>query len=76
MITVKEVIVRKEDDGRGWQTLIQVELQFGTIDPHVVLMVVPQDLEASIFGKSTQAMIDGAKKYAADILTDAAAAIT
>jgi len=43
VLRIKEVAIRRDDNGDGWQTLIVVEAQFGTIEPHFFTMVVPQD---------------------------------
>jgi hypothetical protein len=72
MITLKEVAVRKDDVGTGWQTFLEVEIQFGTIEPHTVTVAVPPDAEAAQFGASPQAMVELANQYAKKVFTDAA----
>lgn len=75
MITLKQVAVRKDDHGIGWHTLLDVEIQFGTIEPHTVTIAVPQDAELESFGASPQAMVDLANQYAKKVLTDAASTL-
>jgi hypothetical protein len=76
MITLKQVAARKDDLGAGWHTLLEVDVQFGTIEPHTVTIVVPQDAELESFGASPQAMVDLANQYAKKVFTDAAGALT
>jgi hypothetical protein len=76
MITLKQVAVRKDDVGDGWQTLLEVEIQFGTIEPHLVTIAVPPDSELEQFGASPQAMVDLANQYAKKVFTNAASNLT
>ena len=72
MITLKQVAIRKDDKGSGWQTLLDVEIQFGTIEPHTVTIAVPHDAETSFFGTSPQEMVDLGNQYAKKVVTESA----
>ncbi len=73
MITLRQVAIRKDDRGDGWQTLLDVEIQFGTIEPHTVTIAVPHDAEVDFFGASPKAMVDLGNQYAKKEFTDSAA---
>ena len=75
MITLKQVAVRKDDLGAGWQTLLELEVQFGTIEPHTVTVAVPPYAEFEQFGASPQALVDLANQYAMKVFTAAASAL-
>ncbi len=72
MIKLKQVAIRKDDKGSGWQTILDVEIQFGTIEPHTVTIAVPHDAETSFFGTSPQEMVDLGNQYAKKVFTEAA----
>jgi hypothetical protein len=62
----------KDDRGDGWQTLLDDEIQFGTIEAHTATIAVPHDAEVDFFGASPKAMIYLGNQYAKKVFTNSA----
>jgi hypothetical protein len=54
----------------GWQTIVTVEAHFGTIEPHEILLVVPQGQEVS-FGEAPLLMRQKALHNVKQVFEDA-----
>jgi hypothetical protein len=49
---IKQVTMKRDDEGPGWQTVIDVESQFGVIEPQLITIVMPKDESAPAFGEA------------------------
>jgi len=66
MFKIKEVAIRRDDEGPGFQTVITVESRFSAIEPQIITIAVPQDELAPSYGQA----LESARGYIRKLLAD------